>query len=75
MSSEKVKKEVDCMKLKELREKKGISQSELARQIGKTSQMINKAENGNANISVDTLLKIINVLDCSADELLGINKK
>ena len=63
------------MKLKEVREKKGLTQRELAEKIGQTSQSVNQYESGKRSMNIDTLLKVIDVLDCSADELLGINKK
>lgn len=63
------------MKLKEVRERKGLTQGALAKKIGQTSQSINQYESGKRSMSVDTLLKVIDVLDCSADELLGIDKK
>lgn len=63
------------MKLKEIRERNNLSQRELAKRIGASSQSINQIESGKRSMSIDTLLKVIDVLDCSADELLGIDKK
>lgn len=63
------------MKLKEIRENKGISQSELARKIDRKPNFISEIESGNKSMSIETLLRVIDVLDCSADELLGIKKK
>lgn len=63
------------MKLKEIREKKGITQTELAKQINRKPNFISEIESGKKSMSIDTLLKVIDVLDCSADELLGIDKK
>ncbi len=63
------------MKLKEIREKKGITQTELAKQINRKPNFISEIESGKKSMSIDTLLKVIDVLDCSADELLGIKKK
>jgi len=63
------------MKLKEVRERNGLTQGALGKKIGQTSQSINQYESGKRSMSIDTLLKVIDVLDCSADELLGIDKK
>lgn len=63
------------MKLKEMREQKGISQSELARLINRKPNFISEVESGKKSISIETLLKVIDVLDVSADELLGIKSK
>lgn len=62
------------MKLKEIREKRNISQSELARRIGLKPQSINQYESNKRQMSLETLLKVIKILDCSADELLDIKK-
>ena len=63
------------MKLKEIRERKGFSQSELARQIDRKPNFISEIESGKKSLSIETLLRVVDVLDCSADELLGIKKK
>ena len=63
------------MKLKEIRKKKGITQKELAKKVGLKQSTISGYEIGNSIMNVDTLLKVIDILDCSADELLGIEKK
>lgn len=47
------------------REKKGISQSEVARQIGITQQMYNFIENNKRNPSVEIAKKIADVLNFS----------
>lgn len=58
-------------RLKEEREKKGLSQVELADRLGISKQTIYKYERGIALPSVDTLLDIANILDCSMDYLFG----
>lgn len=47
------------------REKKGISQSEVARQIGITQQMYNFIENNKRSPSVEIAKKIADVLNFS----------
>ncbi|WP_202702015.1 helix-turn-helix domain-containing protein [Flavobacterium sp. UGB4466] len=54
----------------ELREKRGWSQSDLARACSKDRQAIEKLENGKVNPTIYTLLEIANVLGISLSKLL-----
>ena len=56
----------------ELREKKGLSQSELAEQIGVTRQAVNAYEKGTRQPSPAVIVNIAKVLDCTTDYILGI---
>lgn len=58
-------------RIKELREKKGWSQADLARQAGKDRQAIEIIENGKVNPTVYSLFEIAKVLDVSLSELLN----
>ena len=58
-------------RLKARREALGLSQTDLARMIGITSQAISGYENGVKRASGDVIAAIVDALDCSADYLLG----
>ena len=61
--------------LKRIREKRGLTQKELAERVGATQQAVSQWESGANAFSVDMLIKLAGVLDCSADEILGIKKQ
>ena len=54
---------------------KGMTQEQLANEVGVVVTHISHIETGNSVPSLKTLIDIINALDCSADELLCILKK
>ena len=58
-------------RLRNLMDKKGITQNELAIKLGKTRQAISQYRSGNIDPSLETLLDISNALDTSIDYLLG----
>ena len=55
------------------RERKGISQKDMAECIGVAKSTYSLYESGNREPGVPTIKKIADVLNVSADELLGIN--
>lgn len=59
-------------RLKEMREARGLSQSDLARSIGLTPQAVSAYESGVRRETGDVLGAIAVTLDCSADYLLGL---
>ena len=59
--------------LKLAREQKGLSQKDVAEKIGVAKSTYSLYESGNREPNVQTIKKIANVLDVSADELLGID--
>lgn len=58
--------------IRALRKAKGLSQTELAAQIGVTKSMINKYESGVRSPSLEALSKICYSLNISPEQLLGI---
>ena len=56
--------------IKKYRKIKGFTQAELSEKIDVVPQYFNKIENGKSLPSLDTLIKICNELDISADELI-----
>ncbi len=61
--------------LKIARERKGISQKELAEAIGVAKSTYSLYESGNREPNVQTIKKIADVLNVSADTLLGIDEE
>ncbi len=58
-------------KVKSYRKLAGLSQDNLSEKIGKSREFINKVEAGEKNPSLDTFVDMANVLDVTADQLLG----
>ncbi len=58
------------MKIKELRERKKMTQEELSREIGVKRTTVSMWELGHSMPTADKLRIIANVLCCSVDELL-----
>ena len=59
--------------LKLAREQKGLSQKDVAEKVGVAKSTYSLYESGNREPNVQTIKKLANVLDVSADELLGID--
>ena len=60
--------------LKFAREKRGYSQNDMAESIGVAKSTYSLYESGNREPNVQTIKKIADVLNVSADELLGIEE-
>lgn len=56
-------------KMRELREKKGFSMAELAKEVGCSEPFISQLENGQKEPTGRTLFHLSKALDCSMDEL------
>ena len=61
--------------LKLAREKKNMTQKEVADSIGVAKSTYSLYESGNREPNVQTIKKISEVLNVSADELLGLNSE
>lgn len=59
------------MKLKEIRERAGMSQAALAAQLEATSQTVGRWESGKIEMTSGRLIAAAQLLGCSVDELLG----
>ena len=59
--------------LKKLRQETGVSQKQLADNIGVSQQSINKYENHNIEPDIETLIRIADFFDTSVDYLVGHN--
>lgn len=61
---------MNILNLKVARVKKGLTQKELAELIGVSPSTINRIETGKQIPKVDMLLKLAEILEASAEELL-----
>lgn len=59
-------------RLKEQRERQKMSQSELARRIKISLRQMGRYEQGKTDPPADTLARIVKVLGCTSDYLLGL---
>lgn len=59
------------IKLKQLREKRGLSQAEVAQEIGISRQMYNKYERGDTEPSLSVIRSLCTLYAISYEELLG----
>ena len=55
--------------IKEIREKKGMKQAELARMLKVTRSYLNRVENGKQNLSISMAVRIAKILDSSLDDI------
>lgn len=61
--------------LKIARERKGLSQKDIAEGIGVAKSTYSLYESGNREPNVQTIKKIADMLNVSADELLGLDEE
>ena len=61
-------------RLAELRKQHGLSQEELADQLGVSRQAVSKWERGEASPDTDNLIELARIYGMSLDELLGLKK-
>lgn len=61
--------------LRKLRDKKNMSQQDLANDSGITKSQIARIERAEINTTVKTLIKIANALEIEPKELLNFNNK
>ena len=59
--------------IKEIRKKSGYTQGSLAKELGVSQQAVSKWENGSAEPSVEVLIKLSEIFNCSIDELVKEN--
>lgn len=71
MTRDKLKKKIG-QRIIEFREKKGWSQSDLARACNKDRQAIEKLENGKVNPTLYTLFEVATALEISLSKLVDL---
>ena len=62
-------------RLRDLREDRDLSQSEVAKVIQTTQQQYSKIETGKADISAEKLKRLAEFYNVSADYILGLTKE
>ena len=60
-------------KIKELRDKKGLTQEELGKLIGVSNQTISGWERGRTELDISKIEKLCRALDTNINELLELN--
>lgn len=60
-------------RLKTARKAKGLTQTELAEQLGITQKSYQRMESGNHDLKMSTIYQLCKTLNISADWLLGLN--
>ena len=63
------------MKLRELREQKGVTQKEVADAIGCTATVYSRYERGEREPDISTLCNLADYFEVSTDTLIGYIKK
>lgn len=63
------------IRLKNLRENEGLTQHQVARQIGSSKSIISAYENGTRLPSYNNLVKLASLFKVSTDYLLGIESR
>ncbi len=59
------------MNIKDIRLRKGLTQSEVASALGVSSVVYSRYETGTRQPSIDTIIQIADIFGCSVDYLLG----
>lgn len=58
-------------RIQRFRKKKGLTQEQLAEMIGMSPNHLSAIERGVYGVKLDTLVQIINCIDCTADDLFA----
>jgi transcriptional regulator with XRE-family HTH domain len=61
-----------AQRLVRIRKEKGITQVEMARQLGVTQPMVSRIEKGELRLNGEVIIKLANLFHVSTDELLGV---
>ncbi len=58
-------------RIQQYRKKKGLTQEQLAEKVGLSTNYISAVERGVNALNLDKLVEVINILECSADEIFA----
>ena len=58
--------------LREARKKKGLTQVEISKVLDVPQSNVSNFEKGKSHLSSEQIIKLVKVLECSADYLLGL---
>lgn len=67
--------ETIAQRLQRLRREKGVTQAELAELLGVSQPIVSDYERGELRLHGELIVKLAEILDCSADELLGLQPR
>lgn len=67
--------ETIAQRLQRLRREKGITQAEMAELLGVSQPIVSDYERGELRLHGELIVKLAELLDCSADELLGLQQR
>lgn len=56
-------------RIQQYRKKKGLTQEQLAEKVGLSTNYISAVERGVNQLNLDKLIDVINILECSANEI------
>ena len=59
------------MNIKDIRVRKGLTQSDVAAALDVSSVVYSRYETGSRQLPIDTLIKLADVFGCSVDHILG----
>lgn len=63
-----------CERIKSIRKERGLSQTKCSSLLGQSSSFMSKIETGISMLTVPTLIKLAEILDCSVDSILFGNE-
>ncbi len=67
-------KEEIASKLRIAREKAGLKQEDVAKQLGVTAQKVSSFETGRTRVDIDTLIALCRLYNVDANDIMGIQK-
>jgi transcriptional regulator with XRE-family HTH domain len=67
--------ETIARRLQRLRREKGVTQAELAELLGVSQPIVSDYERGELRLHGELIVKLAEILNCSADELLGLQAR
>lgn len=67
--------ETIAQRLGRLRREKGITQAEMAELLGVSQPIVSDYERGELRLHGELIVRLAEILDCSADELLGLQER
>lgn len=71
----KEKPETIAQRFGRLRREKGITQAEMAEMLGVSQPIVSDYERGELRLHGELIVRLAEILDCSADELLGLQER
>jgi transcriptional regulator with XRE-family HTH domain len=67
--------ETIARRLARLRREKGLTQAEMAEMLGISQPIVSDYERGELRLHGELIVRMAEILDCSADEILGLRER